>query len=237
MKNIKLNPLYLMTAAVLTLSSTSAAYPTTSRQVCNPKPVKDPWTGFFVGGLFGTNALVGGKGTLVTRVNGTDETSKQDKAFFPIPYYTLTLGFNSQFSNTSTIAFEGNFDYGVLPKLRLSYGYLITPVDRLSFGVGVDVMLFSLALSGKSNLEVSSMYGFTPSISYERSIGNGGFFQARLNYNYLGVKGENLEKDFEFPTSVRRFVRDYWDKDVSTVKSVDASVHGVTLSLGFGYTF
>lgn len=213
MRNIKLNPLYLMTAVILTLSANCAAYP------ASKLAPKDPWNGFFVGGLLGSK-FIGGQGTITTRVNGADEVSPKDDILFPVPSHTLTLGFNSQFSNTSTISFEGKFDYGVLPSLRLAYGHLITPKDRISFGAGVDVLLFSLALSGKSNLDVSSLYGFTPSISYERSIGNGGFFQARLNYNYLGVKGNDLEKDFKFPYPVRRFIRDYWDKDVSTVKSI-----------------
>ena len=99
------------------------------------------------------------------------------------------------------------------------------------------VPLMSTALSAPKGLEISSLFGLTPSISYERALGQGAFFQAQLNYNYLSIKGDNLEKDFKFPVSVKRFIRDYWEKEVNAVKSVDASAHGVTLSLGFGYTF
>jgi hypothetical protein len=200
------------------------------------RPPKLPWNGFFIGGLLG-GKLIGGKGSLTTTVNNADNSFQKDDILFPLPSHTLMLGFNSQFAENSTMSFECDFEYGVLPSLRLAYGYLITPLDRISLGIGLDALLFSLALSNKKDLEVSSLFGFTPSISYERSIGNGAFFQARLSYNYLSIKGENLSKDFKFPEPVKRFVRDYWDKEVQTVKNIDGSIHGVTLSLGFGYTF
>jgi hypothetical protein len=101
----------------------------------------------------------------------------------------------------------------------------------------VNALLLGAAISEPKGLTVSSLGGFTPSISYERSLGMGAFFQAQVSYNYLSIKGDNLEHDFKFPAPIKRFIRDYWEKDVSAVKSVDASAHGVTLALGFGYTF
>jgi hypothetical protein len=200
---------------------------------CNPRT---PWNGFFVGGLLG-GKIVGGKGSITIIKDTKDVTDTQDGVVFPLPSHTLALGFNSEIGCSSTISFGCDFDYGVLPTLKLSYGYLVTPLDRISFGVGANVLLMSAALSAPKGLDVSSLYGFTPSISYEHSLGQGAFFQTVLSYNYLSVKGDNLEQDFKFPVPVKRLIRDYWDKEVNAVKSVDASAHGVTLSLGFGYTF
>ncbi|MBH1989873.1 MAG: hypothetical protein I8H80_01700 [Alphaproteobacteria bacterium] len=223
--------LSLTTAMVLALGSS---------EICAAKPAtnnaRTPWNGFFVGGLLG-GKIISGKGSITVNADGTDVSSPKDEIVFPLPSHTLTLGFNSEFGYNSTISFGCDFDYGVLPTVKLSYGYLVTPLDRISVGIGASVPLMSTALSAPKGLEISSLFGLTPSISYERALGQGAFFQAQLNYNYLSIKGDNLEKDFKFPVSVKRFIRDYWEKEVNAVKSVDASAHGVTLSLGFGYTF
>ncbi len=197
---------------------------------------RTPWNGFFVGGLLG-GKIISGKGSITFNTDGKDVPHSKEDMVFPLPSHTLTLGYSSEFGYNSTISFGCDFDYGVLPTLKLAYGYLVTPLDRISFGVGVNTLLMSAALSAPKGLEISSMLGLTPSISYERSLGQGAFFQAQINYNYLSVKGDNLERDFKFPVPVKHFIRDYWEKEVNAVKSVDASAHGVTLSLGFGYTF
>lgn len=198
-------------------------------------PPKSAWNGFYVGGLLG-GKFIAGKGSVTTIVDGKSETASKDEMAFPLPSHTLNLGYGSEIGESSTIAFGCDFDYGVLPTLKLAYGYLVTPKDRLSFEVGLNTLLLAAALSSGNELEVKSLYGFTPAISYERSLGNGAFFQVKANYNYLSVKGNSFGKDFKFPTPVKRFVRDYWDRDVHSVSGLDAEAHGVTLSMGFGCT-
>ncbi len=195
-----------------------------------------PWNGFFVGASLGPK-LITAKGSITTRVNDRDETDSKDNMFFPLPSHTLSLGFNSEFAQSSTISFGFDFDYGVLPTLRVAYGYLISPKHRISLGAGLNLPLFISAFSGSEDLKVHSLYGLTPSISYEQALGDGAFFQAIVSYNYLNLKGENLERDYKFPTPVRRLIRDYWDKEVKSVTGIDATAHGVTISAGFGYAF
>lgn len=222
-----------LTASVLTLLNINNAQGYSKTKI---PFYRSPWNGFFVGGLLG-GKLISGNGSITTYVDGRDETASKNDIIFPLPSHALNVGFNSEFADSSTIAFGCDFDYGVLPTLKLSYGYLVTPLDRISFGVGINALLLAAAFSTTEEVKVSSLYGFTPSISYERSIGNGAFFQVQATYNYFSAKGANLGRDHKFSVPVRRFIRDYWDKDVHSVRGIDVTAHGFTLSTGFGYTF
>lgn len=222
----------LLASAVTLLAVSSISAETKSAQ-----NNKSPWNGFFVGALMG-GKFIGGKGSLTTKdVSGKKTYTGEDSILIPLPTYALNIGYNTEFSSNSTLTFATDLDYGVLPRIRVAYGYLVTEKDRLSVGVGIDALLFAAAFSGKKDLEISSLYGFTPTISYERSIGNGAFFQVRASYNYISLKAENLAADYSFPAPVKTFIKDYWNKDISDIDGVDASAHGVTVALGFGYTF
>ena len=166
----------LLASAVTLLAVSSISAETKSAQ-----NNKSPWNGFFVGALMG-GKFIGGKGSLTTKdVSGKKTYTGEDSILIPLPTYALNIGYNTEFSSNSTLTFATDLDYGVLPRIRVAYGYLVTEKDRLSVGVGIDALLFAAAFSGKKDLEISSLYGFTPTISYERSIGNGAFFQVRAS--------------------------------------------------------
>lgn len=219
----------LLTAALLGALSASTVF----AEAAKPNYARTPWNGFHVGGLLG-GKILGGKGTL--QVKDRDPNTVDDMVF-PLPSHTLTFGFGKEIGGNSTLDFACELEYGVLPTVKFSYGYLATPLDRVSFGLGVNALLMSTAFSQPEKIEVNSLYGFTPSISYERALGLGAYFQAQLAYNYLNIKGSDLQENYKFPKSIKRFARDYWDTELKDVTSLEATVHGFTLSLGFGYTF
>lgn len=225
---------YLSAAAIAVITSSFICAELPQRTT--HRLAKSPWNGVYVGGALGCR-IIGGSGTLTIEENGTSKDLPKDEFLFPLPYHTLNVGFGTEVGCNSTLSFGFDFDYGFIPKGRLSYGILVTPLDRISISAGLDPVLLWLTLAGDKKLEISSMGGFTPSVSYERSIGNGAFFQARLSYNYLAAKGSDLGKDYKFPEPARRLIRDYWDRDVRSVRAVDASAHSFVIGLGFGYTF
>jgi opacity protein-like surface antigen len=222
----------ILAAAVLAAVSSSAV--TAAKPVNNYS--RTPWDGFYVGGMLGGKVL-GGKGTITTIVDEKKSQNTQDDVLFPLPAQTLTFGFNKEVGGNSTVGAGCELEYGILPTIKFSYGYLATPLDRISLGLGFNALLMGAAISPPTGLEINSLFGFTPSISYERALGLGAFFQVQVTYNYLNVKGANLGEEYKFHTSVKRFIKDYWDTDVKGITDVDATAHGVTLSAGFGYTF
>lgn len=229
---MKIQNRILLATTLLGALSASTVFAETAK----PNYARTPWNGFYVGGLLG-GKILGGKGTITTRVNGENVPDTKDDVLFPLPAHTLTFGFNKEVGGNSTVGVGGELEYGILPTVKFSYGYLATPLDRVSVGLGFNALLIGAAISAPAGLEVNSLFGFTPSISYERSLGLGAFFQVQVTYNYLNVKGANLAEEYKFPSSVKRFIKDYWDTDVKGITSVDATAHGVTLSAGFGYTF
>lgn len=224
---------FLLTTTLLAALSASTVVAETAAK---PNYARTPWNGFYVGGLLG-GKILGGKGTVVTKVNGENVSDTKDDVLFPLPAHTLTFGFSKEVGGNSTLGVGCELEYGVLPTVKFSYGYLATPLDRVSVGLGFNAMLMSAAISPPKGLEINSLFGFTPSISYERSLGLGAFFQVQVAYNYLNINGKDLEAKYKFPAPVKRFIQDYWDADVKAITSVDATAHGVSLSLGFGYTF
>jgi hypothetical protein len=120
-----------LTTAVVAVVGFTTAYgesPKTSN-------ARTPWNGFYVGGLL-EGKIVGGKGSITNNVDGKDVTSSKDDLVFPLPSHALTLGFGGEIGCCSTLTFGCELDYGVLPTFRLSYGYLVTPVDRVLLGLG-----------------------------------------------------------------------------------------------------